>query len=76
MFLAVRAHRLRAAARQALFAEELEQAQSLACQSEAACSTPVGKNLALLARWLLSEQHRRKSDGAPGEQGCAAKMPE
>lgn len=62
MFLIAVAYRCRAAARQALLAGKFKQAENLASQAQAACSTPLGSDLLLLSRWLVSlgsKRHQR-----------------
>lgn len=62
MFLIAAAYRCRASARQALLAGKFKQAETLVSQAEAACSTPIGSDLLLLSRWLVSlgsERHER-----------------
>ena len=62
MFLTAEAYRCRAAARQALLAGKFKQAEALASQAQAACSTRLGSDLLLLSRWLVSlgpERHQR-----------------
>lgn len=78
MFLIAVAYRCRAAARQALLAGKFKQAETLASQAQAACSTPLGSDLLLLSRWLVSlgsERHqrsrRRVKEHRPVRQGSS-----
>jgi predicted amidophosphoribosyltransferase len=48
------AYRLRQSARKAMETGDIERAQELAAEAEAACSTEKGRGLWLLSSWLLS----------------------
>ncbi len=52
MTLAAAAWRLRRAARQALAADQFARVQELASQAQQVCSTPSGRGLEGLGRWL------------------------
>jgi hypothetical protein len=56
MVLAVKAYRVRQAARQVLRAGDFRRARELSRQAQGLCSTEAGRKLVLLTDWLVSSR--------------------